>query len=491
MTKQPIRLTLVAAALALTMCAAARANFKSLSQRLPASSNAVIAVNVEKLLQTPFAKSEEWAQSSAAALANQPVMIPPGSTRLVMAAEVQPSTLESIWEMSVIEMKQVPPAKAIADAEGGYIDRVWDKDAVCSPINAYFVPLDGNTLASITPANRAAISKWVRTPTSPEGNVASEYLKPVLTGLGDQTDIVMAMDLEGAFSLPRIRRWLDESAIKEIKPTDMDAVTRTLGGLKGITFEMKVNQDVTGKLNVDFDKDASVLRESAKPILTGVLNAAGMRMDDLQSWNAVVVGKRVTMEGKVSAQSLRRLLSIVQSPIPAVTVAAPPAAAAPGDAAASPAAASQKYYKVICATLDGFSAQNSASDSAMWARSAAKRIEKLPILNVDPQLVQWGTLVSTKLKQAGATMGMAQTEINSRVAGVMDPGYSIGYYDNEGNYTSDVSRVDSENASRQRRQAALEQRAQAQQQAVQILGEIAETRPQIRAAMVEKYQVEF
>ena len=46
-----------------------------------------------------------------------------------------------------------------------------------------------------------------RTPLKPEGNVTSEYIKGVLAGLGDKTDIVMAMDLEGAFGVPAIRRW--------------------------------------------------------------------------------------------------------------------------------------------------------------------------------------------------------------------------------------------------------------------------------------------
>src|SRR5690242_7151200 len=70
----------IAAVCALAITSIARADFQSLSQKLPASSNAVVAVNVAKLLKTPMAQSEEWAQNSAAAWANEPVMIPKGST---------------------------------------------------------------------------------------------------------------------------------------------------------------------------------------------------------------------------------------------------------------------------------------------------------------------------------------------------------------------------------------------------------------------------
>jgi len=98
--------------------------------------------------------------------------------------------------------------------------------------------------------------------------------------------------------------------------------------------------------------------------------------------------------------------------------------------------------------------------------------------------------VSLKLKQVGAGMVVGQTTMNARVAGIADPSY-VGVYDNEGNYHTDVDRAAVEQAKQQRRQAALEQKAAAQQQAAQILQEIAETRPQIRQAMVEKYKVEF
>ena len=98
-------------------------------------------------------------------------------------------------------------------------------------------------------------------------------------------------------------------------------------------------------------------------------------------------------------------------------------------------------------------------------------------------------LVSAKLKGAGATMGLAQTQINSRVAGVADADF--GNYQYDGEYYGGYNDAAVENARRQRRQVALEQRAQSQEQALGILSSIAETRPKIRAEMVAKYKVEF
>jgi hypothetical protein len=478
------------AVVALGLSTAAYGNFKMLSQRLPASSNAVVAVNVAKLLETPFAKGEQWAQTAADAWAKQPLMIPPGSQRLLMAAEVRTSSMEPYWEMVLMEMDKMPSLKSLAEAEGGNIDRIWDKDAVCSPINAYFIPLDGTVLASITPAERSTVAKWVRAPVKPEGNVTSEYIRKVLAGLGDKTGIVMALDLEGAFGVPNIRRFLDENEIKGLKPEQLDEAARTLGTMKGITLDISVDQDVTGRAVVEFDRDVALLKESAKPIMIEVLNAAGMRIDDIKEWTFAATGKQLTMEGKLSTHGLRSLLSIVQSPIPAATVAKQPASGE-GAPPSSPAEASQRYYKVICANLDNFRPGTSPSETATWARATAKRIDQMPILNVDPALAEWGTMVSTKLKQAAAGMAIGQTQMNARVAGVQDPTYDAYYYDNDGAYHSAARTGEWENAKRQRRQAALEQKAQAQEQALQIINQIAETRPAIRAAMVEKYKVEF
>jgi hypothetical protein len=489
------RLVFVIAALSLST-AMSSASFQSMGQRLPAQANAIVAINVAKVLETPYAKAE-WTPSTIDAWAKQPVMIPPGARRLLMAAEVQSSSMESYWEMALTEFApgKLPDVKAMAAAEGGTIDRVWDLDAVASPINAYFVPLDRVTLASITPANRSAIAKWVRTPTSqpgPGGNVTSEYIRGVVGKLSDQnTDIVMAMDLDGAFGVPLIRRWLDENELKTAKREELDQIARTLGSMKGITLVMNVDKEVKGTATVDFGMEASILGPSAKQILGGVLDAAGLHLDEVDGWDAKANGKQVTFTGAMSTPSLRKLLGIVQSPIPAATAVAKDGQPnTQGAIPADPAQASQRYFKVICGNLDNFKATSSPSAAAQWARATSKRIDQLPILNVDPVLVQWGSMVSLKLKQVGAGMLVGQTSMNARVAGITDPSY-VGVYDNEGNYHTDVDRAAVEQTKQQRRQAALEQKAAAQQQAAQILQEIAETRPQIRQAMVEKYKVEF
>ncbi len=96
-----------------------------------------------------------------------------------------------------MDMAKMPALEDIAKCEGGSIDKLWDTESVLSPINAYFVPTDANVLAVLSPADRRAATKWVRTPAKPDGNVTSAYIKTALSTLGDKTDVMMVLELEG------------------------------------------------------------------------------------------------------------------------------------------------------------------------------------------------------------------------------------------------------------------------------------------------------
>jgi hypothetical protein len=254
-----------------------------------------------------------------------------------------------------------------------------------------------------------------------------------------------------------------------------------------VTVDSKIN----AKATVQFGQDAAALKDCAKPIMLALLDHIGMRIDDVPQWTFSAAANQVTMQGDLSDANLRHLLSVVQSPVPAAAAVADDKGAS-AQPPTDPAQASKKYYKMVCAILDNVQGGKSPSETATWVRGASKRIDQLPILNVDPALVEWGGMVSAKLKQACSVLGVGQTQMNARVAGVMDPEYSSYTYDNNGYYTNDsANKTARENANKQRRQAALEQKAQAQEQALQIVNEIAETRPKIRADMVAKYNIEF
>src|SRR5438034_7259986 len=103
MNDRILRTTLLATLTTLFLCGEARATFATLAQRLPPATNVIVALNVARVVDTPYGKEAQWGSRLADAWAKQPLMIPPGAQRLIMAADVKPSSFDSYWEMSLIE----------------------------------------------------------------------------------------------------------------------------------------------------------------------------------------------------------------------------------------------------------------------------------------------------------------------------------------------------------------------------------------------------
>jgi hypothetical protein len=469
------------------------ADYKSLAARLPAESNVIVAVDVTRLLNSPFGQQHQWADNMAQRWQERPLMVPPGVKQVVVGADLDTKSIDTTWQACIMEMAQMPSLDALVQAHKGYIDRVWDKNAVVSPQNAYFVPLDDHTLASLTPASRRGIAKWLREPVKPEGNLNSPYLKTVIMGLSPDNDVVMALDLDSVFAVPRARQWLEDSDIAELKGQDLDAIARLFGQAKGIGLNVKVDKDIMARATATFDGDTAPLANVAKPIMIGILKFAGMRLPDIDDWKFTTSGKTVSMEGKLSEESLRMLLSMVTTPVPTSGQGESMSNQQnASNAQADPAVASQRYYKLICSTLDGLNAKASLSETSTWFKNAAKRIETAPILNVDPALLDWGAMVTTKLKEVAAVAAVGYTQTGARSASLQSSAVDNGsyYYDANGMFKSKIGE-EAEANRQQRRQASAEQKAQAQQQGLQILADIPASRAKIRQEMTQKYKMEF
>src|SRR3954453_14660897 len=108
-----IMTTLLVTLAAMFLCGEARGAFPTPAQRLPPASSAIVAVNVAGVVESPYGKEAQWGSRIADAWAKQPLMIPPGAQRLLMAADFKPSSFDSYWEMSLIEMDKLPSLDAL------------------------------------------------------------------------------------------------------------------------------------------------------------------------------------------------------------------------------------------------------------------------------------------------------------------------------------------------------------------------------------------
>jgi hypothetical protein len=143
--------------------------------------------------------------------------------------------------------------------------------------------------------------------------------------------------------------------------------------------------------------------------------------------------------------------------------------------------------------LDNLRPGPSLKDTAGYLASDARRIDQLPILNVDPELVDWGSYISATFRDCGATYASGQQRVTAQVNGIAQPNVQYGdssYY--ASSTANDLqAATDARNASNQRRQAAANERARVIDAVSKPLRDAIDSRSKIRATMVQRYNVEF
>jgi hypothetical protein len=257
---------------------------------------------------------------------------------------------------------------------------------------------------------------------------------------------------------------------------------------------------------LSFGQDASALAPIAKPFFLEILSTVGARLDDFDAWTATVKKNELLLEGKLSPVGLRALFSLVAPPAP-VQVREDRVAKPTGDGkppppsggATPPAAtvdpkiaASQKYYATISGILDrlarsiGTGAKNaSLADGAAWMQRDARRIARLPIKDVDPDLVRWGADVNARLAEAAGAFVSGTYKSKARTAGIYGT-FDYDYNTYDGYNQNEMARVEG-----QRMQAAAEERASALEGASGAVRDLLASRDNVRAMLVQKYNVEF
>ncbi len=500
---QSIGWTVVLAAL---VAARASADVGELVSRLPPGANSIAFINVEGLLKSKLGQAEDWRGRLSDAYATKPMIVPPGTKQVLMASWLELPNAEPLWEVSVLQSSKKISLKRIAREEQGFTEGLGDKRAAWTPLNAYFVQLDSRLLGVVCPADRQFAARWASRSIS-GSETLSPYLRAAVGEIGPKTGYVFALDLQDAVSEKRVRRRLELEEFDCLVDRELDVrkVSEVVAGVKGLRLMIEVDDDITGECVIEFIQPVSVLAPFAKPLLMEILQNTGVAIEDFGGWKVKTQDTSIHVLGKLSTEGLRQLFSVIDPPTPASMEEEEvnPSAAAVDEKGSEPvspskgasAAASKKYYQAVANMIDGFGKRvrsaTSLREGATYVARDARRIDRLPILNVDPELVQWGSGVSARLLEVASALGVGGFQARARTESVLDP-YKRTRYSYDLEVRSDPNDyVDRKNAARQRRAAAAEERAKVLEQSSGVLKEIEASRAEIRAAMTQRYETEF
>jgi hypothetical protein len=461
---------------------------QDLLKSFPASANALTVIDVQSLLNTPMAREGAWGDPTNIKHAQSPLRLPALADRIAVAAQLDAANdLTRIWELAVMQLSQPVPLQKIALREGGYIDELADGvQAVWTPSDTYFVQLNDNQLGAMYPANRQAVTRWVQSLESKASLQLSDYLLQAAADLQSDTPIVMALDLQGVVQPHRVREALEDSQTMAGQDASLDKVAKLLVGLQGISLTVQVDQQATGTVRIDFSEDVGAFGRLAKPLFLEALQRYNAVIPDFESWQAELLGNRVVLSGPLSTSGLRRIGSLLEPPSSKFSDLKD---AAPAESGSDPyVQASQQYYRSVHTLIDDLrkTLGDTRDNHALWMERYGRKIDALPILNVDPDLLDWGASVSETFREMSVTTRSANVQAGTRKAyvntGVSYSGYGYG----SGGWYNDAT-----GSAKQKTQIERSEQGAARIQRFGSWKEVEDADAQIRIAMTQKYNVEF
>jgi hypothetical protein len=469
-------------------------SYKPLLTHVPESANVLVLIDVPALQNSNLGAMHNVKKKREMAYLDQPILVPPSARNVVVAGDMDTSRLDLLWGISIISLFDPVNMEKLVQREDGLLDSLAGKKTILSPLNAYFIELERRMIASVYPARRQFACRWIQS--RENATVLSPYLQKAVEYAKEKgNDIVMALDLKEVPSPFTIARRLESS--KVLAGTDFDAkkLTKLLASIEGITLVVGVDKKASGKIVVHFGENTWSMKEYAKDLLLEILSETGATVDDFNDWQVNVVAKVVTLEGDLTIESLRRILSLIEIPTPTSHPEPDPddsTTADPGENAPQTVAEkSQEYFETVKRYVEDLRMQaggQSGQRIAVWMEKYAVKIENLPILNIDEDLQNYGADVAYLLRGSGDELRGMSRSSQARQA-QYHKGTSATRYGRYGGVYG--SRSNRDYRSGERKRVALEEKEKGFSSAIDVFRKIDAETSQIRRLLTQRYQVEF
>lgn len=482
------------------------AQFRELTKRIPDGANAIFFVDVNKLQNSPLGKAHNWREKQEEAFEAGIEAIPPQANTFVAAAKLDLETKQPEWQVGLMELKYDPSLPKVAVRYQGTTDYISERPVAILPGDIYVVKFMENVVGYGTPATRQDVARWITRYYDNSLRGLSEYLAEAQTFADAGSPIIVALDLTHVVSPQIVRNRLDSLETLKDRKVDLDQLAKVLASIRGISLGVTVQQSMTGAVKVDFSEDVAILKDFAKPLLLEILGKQGMMIDEIESWEVTVNDKGIQLTGPLYASGLRRIFSLVDTP-PSLQEARQQVAKTGENSEADQQkdltiAASQIYYKSVVSLLDELRIQKKGRKTmgqiSVWFDKYARKIDRLPIANVDADLLSYGRYVSESLRtgQSEVTDAAARSRIRQNdvpeqydvttYSAPIGANWAGQYSWNGWEATPDWQRTGSMMSN-----VRMEEQIKGAKSANDVMRDIDNATADIRRHMTQKYGVEF
>ena len=405
-----------------------------LSQLLPAESNTVSVLRVARILESPRAISEDWANTAEQDFLNGASHIPPWVDTLVIGSLVRPELRQEVWSTGVLKLPRSVTMGRIALREETRVQTLSGVRAVRGRRNALLVEIEPRLLGVRVPAIRQEAARWARAAANRETGPLSDYLQKTVA---NPAHIVLGIDLQDVPDTQNVRSFLEESALMPEDPIAKNKLLQLLNTLRGVTFSATIGHATSAQVKMDFGGDISGLAPHVAAVFRTLIDDLQMSLDEFNDAKLTAPGNTVTLSMHLSDESLRRVVSLVTMPSPPLRANDETIASAPAPADAPPRveyelAASQRYYRSVSQTIDDlFRASRRSKDysrTATWHDNFARKIDQLTLSGVDAELLKWGRRVSEQFRALAASLrGQSVQVAAEQKTLVYDIDYNAGW----------------------------------------------------------------
>lgn len=394
---------------------------------LPEDSNTISVLRVRDLIHSPRGEREGWAEKHETEFLQGAVTVPPWVEVLVRSSYARPGVPGGDWTAVVLPLPETYQMADLAKREGTEVQQIAEHSAVlASRHSGYFVELQKpgegarGILGGMSPATRQDISRWIaESHRSGAGLGLSQYLKDAAGD--DSAQIVLALDMHEMLDPVQVRYRLDGTTALKDKAEAKAKLRIDLQTLKGVQFKVRVRDEATAEMRLDFGRQIGDEGQYLKPLVIELLGDAGAELEEFADAQLRVSGSSATLTMPLSDESLRRVLSLVTAPPPGSGAGRTTPAATPPEPAQEPSApnltASRRYFQAVNRNIDdlqkAYGRAQSYARTAQWHETFAKRIEHLPTAGVDPALLEYGRTVSSNLRALGASLRGTAVQVNA------------------------------------------------------------------------------
>ncbi|MEO6809228.1 MAG: hypothetical protein ABI353_08980 [Isosphaeraceae bacterium] len=477
--------------------------FDELMKRIPDQANILLLINTDQLLDSPLGRRENWRET----VGDRPTGVfglSNDMARLAMAAGVDLDSLNVHWKIGMAESRgSVPKLSTLASREGGYVEQLETQNVAWTPRNFYLFSFPNRIIGFAAPADRQAMAGWIVKTLAKPRTFPPGWADLAVYRANGGTPIVLAVNLARAISPKHAEVWLRSADRAKNAKGSADLVAQRLATAKSALIQVDVKETIQGTLRVEFEEPVSTYASQIKPIVLDLLADYGAELSEIKTWTTEAKGNILTMTGRLSKADVARVLSVVTAPrlsahgsygatpneddnAEASAKAEPPAEPPPATPADTVLKASKGYFLAVVDITQSLRTQKASSRRTqnLWYDRAAKQIEELPILNIDSDLLDWGSTVARTFREMSLGIHTNVKDQAHRIAGTAGGyygGYGVGY----GVGSVGPGRAAEAEVIKKQSNAVMDVELDKVWQTIQI--SIADT----RRKMTEKYKVEF